>query len=435
MRAKFVRDFLFEFERGLDPKAAMGVGAKTLWDKFREPKNWPTVQEIKDAGFDPETLYRIDRPYYRREIATPKDAPVFLELFPGMKPEFIKELDKDTVKRMEELKSEQGRKSSDLGFPQKDYKGGTDLIEEKLPETWAWIMEHAPMFIEVIKDGHYWSGGATAREFYKRYFDPFKYTAEEIFQGLSHPEIEGFEQIFKRFPKYKDKVRKTADTLELIKLGQIAPQFLKDLIKRNHIPDRTSNNWDSEADLLLTFIEAYPDQVRDLSAQLLGNIYKTGKKVPKSFSKKVLNKAGRYLPAKDLPKYFPELYPSDSPTEKLAARSKAENMKDYKAAEDIIKKHPDIELTTSNTQHKNGSMQFSITNVPYQSWDYLNQKMEDHDDGAIEYSIAKTGYLRKGRPGGNRLAVLHFDPYTTYTDLVKKALPKIDKDLKKLAEA
>jgi hypothetical protein len=407
MRAKFVYESL-SFKRGVDPKGAMGIGLAERWKEENLRKERP--EYLHQRGFTPSLIREIDPQYYNARIILDFGMLKWANL-PGISEKEIELMDQEFAGNYINLRKEAYFHAGDIN--EKNLASYTvDELAEKFPFTAKTISEYP---LEFISGGL--SGKSTfGRDLYQNYFDPFNYPFDELqkFHILgTYGDDKNFETIIEDFPKYYDYFLRNAPDDILLEEAKTNDRLLKSIIDIDRVFDISKDEYRTPGYFLLNAIvrtQKEESQRAEYLAMILSTSIINTPKVPASFIRKAKKPLFKNLSANLLRKYFSDIFPdiSEDMPDKMADRPDSVIDAEIRQAEDILTGSGLTTITTSSTQKKNRSIAF-----------------EDHHGN--NYSIVRSGYLRKQTPRADRMSVIEYNPYSTYPKLAERALKLISK--------
>jgi len=416
---KIIEESLFEFERGKDPRASMGVGIAAKWNELKEEKKGRRIDDlvIKELGFNPIIIKRIDSDYYYDFIEYPLGGIRWILFFNYLNKSDKEELEKDTANSINNQKKKK-QEWNNLNISQymiEDKKQGWKNIKfNSLYE----LEKEMPIVAEAFKRNSLYfmdfnDYDPVGYELSSKYFDPANYSDREIFEYLNIVNIKNVLTIYpnyiERFNKYEGRIN------DKIELGsEYFPQLLEYLVETNYIPD-SGMHWNNGLSLIHALdVKKQDPKITELLCVLIKRC-KDNKDLSEDAIKELKKIAKRKLSSDIIKTYFSDLFPELSgSSEKLGVKDKDIIKKDYDEAIKLLVNSGKVAITSSPTQLKNGAIRFDIKGRP-----------------GLYYVINSSGYLRKQTTDADRLAVVQYDPFLTYTDLAIRALKSIDRDLKK----
>lgn len=476
MRALRVKDLLesrkiYEFQRGGDPKSKLsriGVGSRIV--------NWKRLISDTDTtawNLDPIILNKYDLDII--DLLSIPDAKDFVDYIlkglriPNILPWalYTKEHNLGGLRDLEKRAEEGG-----------GYLNISDLfaIADNKERDENWMKMYIPRTYEYYRDGFYLvalsslaSVGRKSLDYsYNNYSTRFKWKAERVsikntpiiewFEDLLEAEIQNgptadFRRIrknnifliddsmIKRYPQiikliekldlYSNKkhiplsIKMSEDLIEHAKRSlnnnsPFSPEHSLELIWNLKITKQDAINA-KKVDPNWSYEEVRENIINAIEILLSGASSYQREKITEHPKTIIPN-----LSKEELQRLFPELIPSDS--EAISQLEGNERDRSYRKAEEMIKS-AGYDITTSDRQRKNGTIQFSIHDIEYETKSFgktYNQV------GSIDYILNPSGYLRVKLPWSDRTQVILQDPYLSYEEMAKIAIEKADKRLQKL---
>jgi hypothetical protein len=416
MRARYVYESI-SFQRGMDPKASMGVGLKALWEKLKEREGFRlTPETMVSQGFKPANIKIVDPEYYRDNIL--KFPKVFKWINYDLSKSEIEDLDSDISRSFldKDVTKEIRKITFDIGgyLMNNNIKSLSDL-KKVFPKTATFIETRPEFFVRFSSDTQ-WDKDL------QNIFDPFSYDPDYLISVLSQCS-HSLSDLLNAYPDYMEFISKNA-SMESKKTVVLDWSVFRDLDVTSLIesidnegytpnsvsPQRYGGDdfFFSETGNLLDIISYNKAVATESLARLIDRGFRSVQKMSSNDLKKFKKLISRGFSSEIVQKYFSDLFPELTGLSKMNERDPKVLQKDYEKAEYLINNSSFAKLATSPIQRKNGSIRFNAK------------------DGSF-FTINSAGYLRKQGKAADRMAVVLYNPFSSYEELTKEGLKRAEK--------